>query len=341
MNETFKDTKPLSPVTTQIQENVLVFESKKGGESKMNETFKDTKPLSPVTIQIQKNILVSESKKGGESKVNETFKDTKTNNKNANKKIAKEIENIPNLRVIKLFLNMEGGINFNTPKYSGIEANYYKTNNTEISKLSYQFDCNMLLKNKLIVGSGIGLNKFENNYTYNTTNISYITTDFIDSVYVLDAYVYDVTGLIIIDSMYFYDYFLQTVTDTVVSTIKNEGVTNVNYITIPLNIGYLLSYKKFLIGVEANIRSSFLQKTSGGYYSNNTFTDFNTSTNPLFKSIYFDVALKLGIHYNIWDQLYLNGSVKYMPTLSSIYKVKSVDKKIQTQSVSFGISYLF
>lgn len=297
---------------------------------------------------IEKTLLVETQKNDKESPSKETIDTTKITDKivvvqnETPDNIKIETEVMP--KQVRFLLNLDVGYNFNSAVYSGKESNYYKVNNSEYNKNSYQFDANLLLKNKFLLGTGVGLQKFSNSYEFTTSIVNYDTiTQLVDSTYVLDYYIYGnpPQNTIIIDSVYSYQYVYQDNIDSTIISLKTNGINEVSYLRIPLNIGYVFTYKKFLMDIEANFRYNILLNTSGSYYTNNTIVNFDKNTNQMYKKSYFDTSFKLGIHYNLWQKLYINTAVRYTPRINSIYNLPGVDKKIQTINTSIGLSYLF
>lgn len=235
------------------------------------------------------------------------------------------------------------GQNFYKPVYSGVESNYFKVNHSEKNTYTSQFNANLILRNHFLIGAGVGQNKFEYNYDYSINGIN-VTTDSsysYDSTYVFDYYIYQQN--VIIDTVYHYDVdtTLTVLNDTTATQDVYKGMTKASYIFIPLNIGYIYSIKRFIFDGQVNFRYHILQQTSGGYYSANTFAMFDTNTNPIFKKSYFDVSIKLGVHYRVWKQLYLSSALRFTPQQTSIYKAIETEKRIQITQLSFGLSYKF
>jgi len=248
---------------------------------------------------------------------------------------------------VGIMLGLDYGFNFNKPFYSGVESDIYSKNHTEKITNTAQFNTNFILRNHFLVGAGIGQNQFlyDYNYSINETIINSDTTQTttFDSTYVLDNYIYQQN--VIVDSVYHYNIDSTTTisitNDTTITKKPFSGATKANYIFIPLNIGYMYSFKRFIFEGQINLRYHLLQKTMGGYYNNNTFTLFETATNPIFRKSYFDVSFKLGVNYRVWKQLYLSSALRFTPQQTSIYKAVETEKRIQVTQLSFGLSYKF
>lgn len=262
-----------------------------------------------------------------------------TNNNQQASNIPTKVEEIPKKnKALKLLLSIDAGVNLNQAKYGGIESDYYNANNREEKfTLNYEFNANILFKNSIVVGTGLGVNKQEYNYDYDYSSTTYDTTYFEDSIYILDYYVFQ--GGQIYDSVYHYVYILNTSIDSTVTPTNSQGLTQAKYITIPLNIGYSFTYKKFMFGFYASARFNILQNYKGAYYNNNSLHFFDSNTNPLFKKSYVSFSFKTKIAYNLYKNIYLHGSIGYSPYSSSVFKAPDIQRRLQTYNASFGITY--
>ena len=241
-----------------------------------------------------------------------------------------------------LMVGLDFGQNFYKPVYSGVESDYFKANHSEKNTYTSQFNANLILRNHFLIGAGVGQNKFEYNYDYSINGIN-VTTDSsysYDSTYVIDTIIFQQN---VIDTIYHYDVdtTLTVLNDTTATQDVYKGMTKASYIFIPLNIGYIYSFKRFIFDGQVNFRYHILQQTSGGYYTSNTFAMFDTNTNPIFKKSYFDISIKLGVHYRVWKQLFLSSALRFTPQQTSIYKAIETEKRIQITQLSFGLSYKF
>jgi len=255
------------------------------------------------------------------------------NSKNSNKP--------NNTRLINILISAESGYNFISSKYKGLESDYYQSNTLENNTINYGLDINVLLKNKFLIGSGIGYNQQKYTYDFNTTFKEYHTTvtTTTESIYVFEYYIYQ-QG-VIIDSVYHYDdnEIITTVLDSTESATNYSNLTFANYISIPLNIGYNYTYKKLMLGFVLSAKYNYLQNINGGYYSNNTFTTFDNTTNPQFKKAYFSYAIKGNIAYNIFKDLYLHSSFSFSPYSKTVFKTPNLERKVRLSNVSFGLTY--
>ena len=92
--------------------------------------------------------------------------------------------NLKKERVINLLLSLGITSSFNKVKYLGNEFEYYLSNTKERTTINYDFNANVLVKNKFIFGTGIGLNQHRYDYDFNTINRGFDTTITLDSTYV-------------------------------------------------------------------------------------------------------------------------------------------------------------
>jgi hypothetical protein len=254
--------------------------------------------------------------------------------------IQMDLNNTPNPKSTDFLFSLSSGVNISNSTYSSTntnDGNYYKSSNTDKLNIEHNLTANFIFKNKFLVGSGIGINKQSYDYNYNETKTSTIT--YMDSS-ITTIYIYgqndSVQNLPPVDTVYQINY--ETVTDSTSITTPYFGNSSAEYIHIPLQLGYLWNYNRFMFGVQANIRYNILYKSSGQYYSNDVVNNFDKS-NSIFKSSYFDFALKTDIYYNILDQIYLNGSIKYVPSINNTYQNLEVERKLNYLHFGLGLTF--
>ena len=93
-----------------------------------------------------------------------------------------------------------------------------------------------------------------------------------------------------------------------------------------------------MFGIQANLRYNILYDSGGQSYSNNLVSNFYKS-NSIFRKSYFDFALKTDIYYNVFDNFYINGSIKYTPQLNNTYQNLPIERKLKYLHFGLGISY--
>ncbi len=245
----------------------------------------------------------------------------------------------PSRNTANLFLSLEAGMNFNSAKYQGTEANYYRTGNQENVTANYEFNANVLLKNKFFFGVGAGFNTQNYDYNYNTSTVSYDTTLVVDSTYIFDYYIYQ-QG-VIVDSVYYYTYNTTENVDSTLSNSSFQGVTQAKYITIPLNVGYSFTHKKFMLGLFVTTRINILQNARGGVYSNNEFKLFDSPSNSLFKKSYLSFSFKADVAYNVYKNMYLHSSFSYSPYLNPVAEIPTMQRRLQVFNIGLGVTYKF
>ncbi|MFT5820513.1 MAG: hypothetical protein ACI8ZM_001756 [Crocinitomix sp.] len=270
-------------------------------------------------------------------KIDLVEQDTTTMNQDLAENANHVIESPQKNKNVNLLLSAEMGINFNSAKYTGIESDYYKTNNRDKTTMNYEFNAGVLVRDKFSIGVGIGINEQKYEYDYNTSLISYDTIQFSDSAYVLDYYIYG--GGVIVDSVYYYDHFTSTAIDSITSITNFKGITQAKYVTIPLHAGYYFTHNKFMLGLLVTARVNILQNAGGGYYNNNSFELFNSSNNPLFKKSYLSFSFKTQINYNIHKNFFITSSIGYSPYSKPLIESSILERKTQLINASFGLTY--
>ena len=248
--------------------------------------------------------------------------------------------NKPNPKKVNFIFSLNSGLNITKSTYSSANVNdgdYYKSSNTDKLNFEHNLAVNVLFKNNFLIGSGIGINKQSYGYNYNETKSTTITN--IDSS-ITTIYIYGQNDTLQnqppIDTVYQVNY--ETVTDSTSITTPYSGNSSAEYIHIPLQLGYVWNYNRFMFGIQANIRYNILYKSSGQYYSEGIVNNFDKS-NSIFKSSYFEFGLKTDIYYNVFNQFYINGSIKYSPKVNNTYQSIAVERKLNYLHFGFGLTY--
>ncbi len=256
-----------------------------------------------------------------------------TNNNND-----KLIQNsISKKKFFDLLLSLELGASFNSAKYTGDEPDFYSDNTSEKMTIDYRFNANLLIKNKFIIGTGVGLNQQKFNYNFQTSSIDYDTTITLDSTYIFDYYIYQ-QG-VIVDSVYSYSYNNITTIDTNEILTKHNNTTTAKYFTIPLNIGYNSNYRKFMFNLVFSVNYNRLYDVNGGYYSNNSFELINMANNTQFKKSYLSYYFRANVSYNMINNFYINSSFGFSPYSSNVFNETNLDRRIQTFNLGLGLMY--
>ena len=184
-------------------------------------------------------------------------------------------------------------------------------------------DFSYRLKNGWAFGSGLGLSNFQESYDFSTKKT--IMTTKHDTIPV-----YDSTGTVI-DT----NYVPYVDTNTVYTNYN--GINKVNYLTVPVQLGTQIIYKKFQFDIFALARFNFLMHSSGGYMLKNTFIPFNAA-NSIHKRFYVDLMLGTKAHYNFWKNLYVTGTVQYRPVVGTAYKDVKFNKTFDYVHYGLGLS---
>lgn len=223
--------------------------------------------------------------------------------------------------------------------------------NAAIDLLGYQsnFDFTYRLKNGLTFGSGLGYSTFKEQFEFKqsileTKTIKDIQYDF-DYVYEYDTdYTFDTAGVVIDSAVFISDSTYSIVDSSAVYSVdKNvreesvNGENRVTYFHIPLSFGTQIRFNKFELDLFANLRFNFRMQSSGVFKKNDVVYAFN-ETNSIYKRFYTDVVLGSKVHYNIWNNLYLTGTVQYRPVMGTAYKNVPFNKSFDYLHLGIGFS---
>jgi|GEM_PF-3120165 len=235
------------------------------------------------------------------------------------------------------------GLNLSNSTYSSensLDANYFQANNTDKLNFDHNIYADLIVKDKFLIGSGIGLSKQSYAYSYDEILTTSFTTT--DTSLIFSNYIYASNDTLQefppIDSIY--QMTIDTTTNTSTSKTTYNGVNQAQYVHIPFQIGYLHKINKLMIGIQANIRYNLLYNASGRLYENNKIKAFD-KTNSIFKTSYFDVSIKTTLYYNFYEKIFLHGSIKYTPKLNNTFQNSTIKRELNNYQFGLGISYKF
>ncbi len=331
----------ITPTGTEITSSKKQYES---NHKKSVKEFNLTKEVIQTNRQSKKpkDITRTHLKEDtrNESELKKEIDSISTTN-SENLDIQKKITTIPKPKNLSLLVSWTSGLNLSKSTYSATnssDANYYQDNNNDQLNFEHNLSANLLLKSNFMIGSGIGISKQSYAYSYNKTSTSSFKT--IDSSLVISSYIYGLTDTL--QEFPPIDTIFQLVYDTITTTSSTKtpfnGKSQAQYIHIPIQIGYIYKANKFMFGIQLNARYNILYKSSGQSFEDNSVTDFD-KTNSIFKTSYFDFALKGDVYYNIFNQFYVNGSIKYSPQTNNTYQNISIERKLKYIHFGLGISY--
>lgn len=241
------------------------------------------------------------------------------------------------------------GINITNTNYqSDISTEKTLYNNATKDLLAFQanIDITYLLKNKLMLGTGIGWQKYNETYnfthttqTINTTSEIKVTPVFpIEHIDLLDSLIY-IDSVISPDiTPESYDTTIVYTNDTIVNTNQYSGTNESHYLSIPLHVGTQLKAGRFKVDLYASARFNFLVKASGGYYLKDGFTAFTDKKTSLYKEFYTDFVVGTGIHYPIFKNIYLTGTLQFRPRIGNIFKEATLNKSFYATHAGLGLS---
>jgi hypothetical protein len=121
---------------------------------------------------------------------------------------------------------------------------------------------------------------------------------------------------------------------------KANAKTTINYLEIPLMVGYQFKFGKVAIAPFAGISVGYFTK-SQGMYINKTITGIEEINDAnLMTTFNFNYQLKLQLGYNINDNFMLTLTPQYRNNLISVSpKSSGISTKYSTLGASFGLSY--
>jgi hypothetical protein len=121
---------------------------------------------------------------------------------------------------------------------------------------------------------------------------------------------------------------------------KANAKTTINYLEIPLMVGYQFKFGNLAIAPFAGISVGYLTK-SQGMYMNKTITGIEEINDAnLITTFNFNYQLKLQLGYNINDNFMLTLTPQYRNNLFSVSpKSSEISTKYSTIGASFGLSY--
>lgn len=203
-------------------------------------------------------------------------------------------------------------------------GNYLTKNNIEKTGFNSQLNLDYTFNNKFNTGIGIGLDNQKFNTTYWTSHEeSNIDTNSTFSHYILDS------NNIILDTVYTITYDTSSTT----SIINNNGTSKLNYLHIPIHIGYQSIQGRWIFGAQAGIQMNILYKQKGEYYLNNQIKDL--ANEAIFNKFNYQFNLGVNTGYNIAQNFYLYGHINYS-FYSNNYLNKSYASR-QINSIQLGI----
>jgi hypothetical protein len=122
--------------------------------------------------------------------------------------------------------------------------------------------------------------------------------------------------------------------------VKANGKTTINYLEIPLMIGYQFKFGKASIAPFGGISVGYLTK-SEGMYINKTITGIEEINDAnLITTFNFKYQLKLQLAYNLSDKIMFMLAPQFSNNLFSVSsKLSGISTKYSALGASFGINY--
>lgn len=245
------------------------------------------------------------------------------------------------------------GINLVSSTYQSSslsEKAFYQESTSD--NTSYQSNLNItyLFKNKLMLGTGIGYNKFSENYNFVlksetvSSTTSFTVTEHEVPIYTYDANLLDTTVFLDIDTLLDYtpSPLLDTTWVTTNDTVKNEtihaGITEAQYLSIPLHFGTQIPVGRFKFDIYASARFNFLTQARGGYYLDNKYVVYSNAKDSFHKKFYTDFTLGAGIHYRVFKNIHLNANALFRPVIGNVYSGLSFNKAFHYTHLGIGLS---
>ncbi len=314
------------------------IESEKTPEIKSPDEIAENKSSNSTTSEEKKEVEKLEKKE--EEKANSPPK-LDTSDKKEEIDSAKETESGDEADVIEdgvkiekpyekknhWFITAEGGTNFARSFYDAndiYEQDLYSASMSDKIGSEFSLTANYRI-NRGLVGTGLAYSSFTEKY------------EFTDEYWLQDSTVsleiiYDSTS-VPIDTIYTWTY-----DSTFVSKFNEAGLNKASYLTIPINLGMQINWKKFRFDILASIRYNILLNASGTHFNNNSFIAFSKQSNNVYRKGYFDMVFAGNIHYNLFKNFYLTASVRYKPVFGNTYKTSSISRRFHYTHVGLGLS---
>ncbi|MFT4602395.1 MAG: hypothetical protein ACI857_002581 [Arenicella sp.] len=243
--------------------------------------------------------------------------------------------NPPNEDYQPWFVSATAGINLKNSNMivpaSGDTTNYFHDVTDKIGH-SAQIELSYRLKNSLTFGGGIGYTSLIENYSYFKSQN--VLTDTINTwVFTQDS---------IQDSLGFWTYWQDSTQQTSYNyadqEIYNANGRNINtYLNIPIRVGTQLDFGKLRLDLFAMGRFNLLLRSQTTYVENDQIVVVPKGS---FKNSYFDLIIGSNIHYNLFGNLYVTGTLRYQPPMRKTY-YPSLTNKFQNMHVGVGFSLGF
>lgn len=239
-----------------------------------------------------------------------------------------EIDITPSPKKGYWMIGAMGGPNINTAKYvnSEFSQTLNKLHNEQLGYFGQVYGQYVANSNwNAAIGLGIESQAYHTTFLTTETNFIY------ENISVFSHYIYDSLNTII-DTVY------NNSIDTVVSTeLKNHhGITNCQYIQIPLRFGYQIEKSKWLFGADFGIQLNYLVKSSGTYLQNNVVSPIDNS--DILKQMTLNYSIGASVQYNLFNQFYLSGQARFTPAVQNYYQNSYAKRSVNSISLGLGIS---
>jgi hypothetical protein len=181
--------------------------------------------------------------------------------------------------------------------------------------------------NKIVSTLGIGYETM----AYNTTFLTTQTITTINETSVFSHYVYDSLNTII-DTIYTSQFDTTETTD-----LENHyGIAQQQYLQIPLSLGYQIEKNKWVFGADLGIQINYLLKAGGSYFQNNLVNEL--STNSILKRTVINYSIGGNLQYNIYNNVFVLGQVRYSPALQNYYNSTYGNRSINAVALKIGLT---
>jgi hypothetical protein len=228
-------------------------------------------------------------------------------------------------------LSLTTGVNFkNSAIVAANPSDSAAYSNTIIDKIGHSasFGAQYRLRNSLTFGAGLGYSTQIENYNFYKSEIT--SDSALTYVYFQDSIPDSVGWIYFQDSTQEYSY---TSSENVVYNANGKNINT--YLHIPISLGTQLRFNKIFIDLFAQGRFNLLLISKSTYVENDQLVVTNLAA---IKRSYFDLVLGTNIHYNIFNNLYLTGTVRYRPPFNNPYYVNGMTNRFANLHLGIGIS---
>ena len=124
---------------------------------------------------------------------------------------------------------------------------------------------------------------------------------------------------------------------TIINFKDHFGITNSQYLQIPLQVGCQIERNKLIFGADLGVQINYLLKADGTYLLNNEVLPIDNQS--IFKSTTLVYSVSGNLKYNVFKKLYLTTDIRYVPSFQNYYENTYAKRAVSSFSFGFGLAY--